>query len=127
MPRKGGVPENLIPLKKGYDPVRNLKGRPPSLATELKALLSEQITDKSTGKKMEKSRAILSVLITMAIKGDIRAIQEVLDRLYGKAKQEIEVTVPELKVQPMSPDEQEQINKSIQMLNESNSGLSEEP
>jgi ribosomal protein L17 len=126
MPRKGGVPENLKPFKTGDSRI-NMKGRPPSLATELKALLSEQITDKSTGKKMEKSRAILSVLITMAIKGDIRAIQEVLDRLYGKAKQEIEVTVPELKVQPMSPDEQEQINKSIQMLNESNPGISEEP
>jgi hypothetical protein len=36
--------------------------------------------------------AILKVLRQKAIKGDIRAIKELLDRGYGQAKQEIEQT-----------------------------------
>jgi hypothetical protein len=122
MARKGGAPGNLRPFVKGIDPRRNLKG-PPKVLPELKEALRDKLLQQDKGKT--KLENVLDTLYKQAIKGDVRAIQEILDRFYGKAKQEIEVTVPELKVQPMSADEQAEINKSIQMLNESNSGLSE--
>ena len=122
MARKGGAPGNLRPFVKGSDPRRNLKG-PPKVLPELKEALRDKLLQQDKGKT--KLENVLDTLYKQAIKGDVRAIQEILDRFYGKAKQEIEVTVPELKVQPMSADEQAEINKSIQMLNESNSGLSE--
>jgi len=126
MPRKGGVPENLKPLKKGYDPNRNMKGRPKSIVTELNELLSDRIQDQKSGKYIDKGRAILDVLITKGLRGDIRAIQEILDRLYGKAKQEIDLHIPELKVQTLDQEEQERINKSLEALNESYEDISQE-
>jgi len=127
MPRKGGVPENLKPFKKGDDPRRNIAGRPPSLITQLQEILSEQITDRKSGKSMDKGNAILTTLVALALKGDMRAIQEILDRLHGKARQEIDLHLPELKVQPLSDDEKEKIDNSLAALNESNDNLPEEP
>lgn len=124
MARKGGAPGNLKPFVKGNDPRRNLKG-PPKVLPELKDALRDKLSQDDKGKT--KLENILDTLYKQAIKGDVRAIQEILDRFYGKAKQEIEVIVPELKVQPMSAKEQEEINKSIQMLNEGNVDLPEEP
>jgi len=123
MARKGGAPDNLKPFVKGDDPRRNIAGRPPSLISQLQDILSEQITDRKSGKSMEKGKAILATLVALALKGDIRAIQEILDRIYGKAKQEIDLHLPELKIQPLDAEEQDQINKSLEALNESNTDI----
>ena len=52
-----------------------------------------------------------------------------LSKQYLGFKDQVEQTIqiPELKVQPLNPDEQEKINKSIEMLNESNADLQEKP
>ena len=92
MSRKGGTPENLIPYKPGE--TGNPNGRPPVLP-ELKELLtkilSEEITDTSSKKKVIALDAVLLTLRNKALKGDMRAIQEVLDRFYGKPNQGIDV------------------------------------
>ena len=90
MARKGGTPENLIPAKPGE--VRNPTGRPrvlPELKEILSQILSEEITN-SKGDKIQALDLIIRQLTAKATKGDLRAIQEVLDRMYGKAKQIVE-------------------------------------
>jgi Family of unknown function (DUF5681) len=88
MPRKGGVPENLIKVKKG-DPSPNPKGRPKEMP-ELKKLFIEVMSEKfgSVGA----IELMLRAIVKKAIKGDVRAFATIMDRVYGKAKQSIEQT-----------------------------------
>lgn len=89
MPRKGGVPENLKPFRKGKDERRNAKGRPPkipSLDTLINKVLGEE-KDNVTAIEV-----ILMALRSKATKGDIRAAEVLLERAYGKPKSEIDVT-----------------------------------
>jgi hypothetical protein len=90
--------QNLIPAKKGE--VRNPNGRPkgvPNSKTRLLRLLElvQTHTNPITGEKEEFTVAeqLDMVLINKARKGDIRAYQEVMDRLEGKAKQSTELEV----------------------------------
>jgi len=93
MARKGGAPENLVHFKKGYDPRRNYKGAPPIL-TPIKEALEKVLNEEKDGIKA--IDAVFMTLRNKAIKGDIRAIQEIFDRYYGKTKQDIDLTVKEL-------------------------------
>lgn len=79
--------KNLKPFKKGKDNRRNLNGRPK--LPDIKEALVKVLADEQEG--MTALEAILKVLRQKAIKGDIRAIKELLDRGYGQAKQEIDV------------------------------------
>ena len=85
--------ENII--GKGFDkrPENiNREGRPrvlPELKEILSQILSEEITN-SKGDKIQALDLIIRQLTAKATKGDLRAIQEVLDRMYGKAKQIVE-------------------------------------
>ena len=84
--------DNLKPFVKGDDPRRNVDGRPrvlPELKEILTEILSEEITNQK-GDRATRLEAILRTLNAKAQKGDMRAIQEVLDRMYGKSKQIIE-------------------------------------
>ena len=90
--------QNLIPAQKGE--IRNPNGRPkgvPNSKTRLLRLLElvQTKTNPITGDKEEFTVAeqLDMVLINKAIKGDIRAYQEVMDRLEGKAKQSTELEV----------------------------------
>jgi hypothetical protein len=90
--------QNLIPAQKGE--VRNPNGRPkgvPNSKTRLLRLLElvQTKTNPITGEKEEFTVAeqLDMVLINKAIKGDIRAYQEVMDRLEGRAKQSTELEV----------------------------------
>jgi len=90
MARKGGAPGNLKPFVKGNDPRRNLKGAPPvlpDLKDAIRAILSEQVGGKT------KLEAVLETLYARANKGDVRAIQELFDRFYGKIKQEHDINM----------------------------------
>lgn len=72
--------KNLKPFKKGKDERRNLKGRPK--LPVLKELI-EEIGETDM-------RAVVNALYTQAKRGNVKAIQEVLDRYYGKVSQHLD-------------------------------------
>ena len=84
-------PENLKPAKKGE--VRNPKGiNQYSAMNELRELLeSDEIEVKINGKVIKVStengnvrKGLFAVLVAKASEGDLRAIQEILNRTEGK-------------------------------------------
>ena len=86
MARKGGAPENLKPFKKGEDERRNLKGRPPILP-DLKSAIARCLAEEKGG--ITALDTILAALRLRAAKGDVRAAQELMDRGFGRATQNI--------------------------------------
>jgi hypothetical protein len=107
MPRKGGVPENLKPFKKGVDERRKNNGRPPgkSISTILKEILNNAapadikkaqfvtaFCKNIPQKNIKNHHAIAARLYYMAIvKGDMRAIEEVINRTEGETEQNINI------------------------------------
>ena len=88
--------QNLIPAQKGE--VRNPKGRGkgvPNSRTRLLRLLElvQVKTNPITGDKEEFTVAeqLDMMVLQKAFKGDLRAYQEILDRLEGRAKQTNEI------------------------------------
>jgi hypothetical protein len=80
--------QNLKPFKKGT--TGNPKGRPkklPDIDTLLADVLGSEDDDKSEAK------AVIKSLLTQAKKGNVRAIEVLLDRAYGKAKQTVDQNV----------------------------------
>lgn len=91
MAKKGGNPQNF--KGKGFhtNPERiNKKGAPKKLP-ELDALLAEVLGEEKDGKTA--AEAILSAIRLKAVKGDVRAAEMLMDRAYGKAKQQIDLDV----------------------------------
>ena len=88
MARKGGAPENLKKFTKN-DPRINKKGRPPKLPY-LEALLANVLGEEKDGKTA--AEAILMALRGKATRGDVRAAEVLLDRAFGKVKQDIGIT-----------------------------------
>ena len=101
-------PQNLKNLKKGYDPRRNLKGRPRKWISEMKEqgyALSE-ITDaiqvlisldleQLQDIRNNPASTVLEVTIASAIirsiqKGDLDSIETLITRVFGKPKEKIE-------------------------------------
>lgn len=77
--------ENLkkaVPFTKN-DPRINRKGAPKTKM--LKDVLTAELQTESNG--VDKLTAIINKLTTMAVKGDMNAIKEVLDRYAGKSVQ----------------------------------------
>jgi len=66
----------------------NRKGAPKTKM--LKDVLTTELQTESNG--VDKLTAIINKLTTMAVKGDLNAIKEVLDRYAGKSRQEVDVT-----------------------------------
>jgi len=94
--------QNLKNFKKGYDERRNTNGRPRVLP-ELKEILTEILSEEKTnekGQKMSGLEAVLKALHSKATKGDVRAIQEILDRYYGKVKTTVDVTTDGQPIKP---------------------------
>jgi hypothetical protein len=103
---------NLKPFKKGSDPRRNTSGANADSITKYLREFGKsrcihyniEITSGNNqvrtikgkvsgkGKNGQINQLIATQLLTKAIKGDLRAIQEVLDRTEGKPKQGIELT-----------------------------------
>ena len=94
--------KNLKPFKKGYEPKRNLKGRPPKLP-HLDKLLDEVLGEEKDG--ITAAKVILMALRVKATKGDVRAAEILLDRAYGKAHQTIDNNVNLIKVGKDKSDE----------------------
>jgi hypothetical protein len=82
--------ENLIPFKKGGDPRINKNGRPPKLPAldELMAKVMGEMGESG----LTAMEAILKAQRSKAAKGDTRAAELLLDRAYGKAKQNVDLT-----------------------------------
>lgn len=60
------------------------------VAKQLEKLLNEQIeTDGKSSKVLE---MVLKILLSKALKGDIKAINAILDRTMGKPQQQLEVS-----------------------------------
>jgi len=68
------------------DPRINKNGRPPKLP-HLEALLANVLGEEKDGKTA--AEAILMALRLKATKGDVRAAEVLLDRAFGKVKQDI--------------------------------------
>ena len=68
----------------------NAKGRPPILP-ELKEAIAKLLTKEKDGKQAIDE--VLNALYKKAIKGDVRAAQELFDRGYGKAKQTVDAKI----------------------------------
>jgi len=72
-------------LKSGND----YKGGRPKKLPELRELLANVLGDEKDGKTA--AEAILMALRAKATKGDVRAAELLLDRAYGKPKQDIDI------------------------------------
>lgn len=81
--RNGGT---LKRVKKGE--VLNPKGRPKKLPA-LDLLIAEVLADEQNG--MSAAEAILKVIRSKAIKGDLKAADMLLNRAYGKPKEHIDI------------------------------------
>jgi hypothetical protein len=81
-------PENVIPHKWKKGQSGNVAGRPKKLP-ELRELLANVLGDEKDGKSA--AEAILMALRAKATKGDVRAAELLLDRAYGKPKQDIDI------------------------------------
>lgn len=81
---KKGKTENLKPFPPGT--TGNPNGRPKKLPG-LDELLSECL-----GENGGEAKAIINALIAKAKKGDVRAAEIILDRMYGKAKQGLDLS-----------------------------------
>lgn len=73
----------------------NPKGRPRKIP-QLDVLLADVLGEEKDGKTA--AQVILMALRAKATKGDVRAAELLLDRAYGKAKQEIKVGMAETQV-----------------------------
>ena len=76
--------QNLKPFVKGVS--GNPKGRPK--LPDIKDALIKILSDEKEGRTA--LDAILAALRAKAVKGDVKAAQELLDRAFGKSKQIIE-------------------------------------
>lgn len=82
--------KNRVSFKKGFDPKRNLKGRPPKLP-HLEALLAKVLGEEVND--VTATERILLALRDQALNGDIRAIELFLDRGYGKLTTKIDADI----------------------------------
>jgi hypothetical protein len=112
MPRKGGVPENLIPPVKGER--RNPYGRPK--LPDLREAMAKVLAEEKDG--MTALEAILKALRAKATKGDVRAAQELIDRGFGKAQQFIDHTTKGEKIKPIFQVIDRQDIESLNKLHE---------
>ncbi len=81
-------PDSLKPFKKGYDARREGNGRPKKLPP-IKELIEKTLGEEKNG--ITGVDAIFKVLLSKAVKGDLKASQMLLDYYYGKATQKTEI------------------------------------
>ena len=85
-----------MPFKKGFDPNRNIKGRPPNsygASTILQRQLKETVIDKTTGIALTKRKMLFDKLFELVMKGDMAAIKLYMEYAYGKPMIQIEAEV----------------------------------
>lgn len=95
---KGKTPKGAILFKKGVS--GNPKGAPhkiPNLDVAIANILGEIKDDKTA------LEVILIALRLKATKGDIRAAELLLDRAYGKSKQQLEISAAVISILENDP------------------------
>lgn len=81
----------------------NPKGRPK--LPSMKAIMEAVLGDVQNGKSA--AEAIMMAMRNKAIKGDVRAAEFIIDRAYGKAKENIELSgSTNMVIMPQPPGEQ---------------------
>jgi hypothetical protein len=81
--------KNLKPFKKGHDPRRNVKGRPPANSEELNALIDEIFAETLTNDKGRQSTKIRDAIERLLSHQNPAGVIHILDRRYGKVKQDV--------------------------------------
>jgi hypothetical protein len=100
MPRKFNPKslENLKPFEKGHKPAGGRPKGSVSLVTVIERMLTQKIElpDPLSKKRLTKEVRdwIVTSLLTKAMKGDISAIKEILERIDGKVTQKTEDVTP---------------------------------
>ncbi|MFA5499475.1 MAG: DUF5681 domain-containing protein [Candidatus Omnitrophota bacterium] len=100
MPNKQPPKDKQFPVNRPYAPHAGFKG--PYLTPLLRKVLNKSytLTDPDTQKinKLKGKDAVMIQLVRTALKGDVAAIKEILDRIDGKVIQKIEneITVKEM-------------------------------
>lgn len=103
----------LVPFKKGEDERRNMKGRPKKLP-DLEKLLIELLSEEAKeGDGRPAAKVILEALRLKAAKGDVKAIDLLLSRAYGKAKETINQTITQYNVE-VTKEEAKNINDALE-------------
>jgi hypothetical protein len=103
-------PNKATQWKKGQS--GNPKGRPKKPLPILEEILSVVLNDEQNG--ISALEAMLMALRSKAVRGDIKAVEVLLDRAYGKSKQSFEMaegSQPLRVIMPTLPDSQEEKNK----------------
>lgn len=80
--------KNLKPFKKGHDPRRNLKGRPPANSEELNKLLDEIFAEEIKDGTINTNKLRVALNRLLLHKNPMGVIH-VLERRYGKVPQVI--------------------------------------
>jgi hypothetical protein len=81
-------PENVLPHKWKKGQSGNPAGRPK--LPDLKELLATVLGDTRSGKTS--AEAILKAIEAKALRGDVKAAELLLDRAYGKPKQDVDLS-----------------------------------
>jgi ribosome biogenesis GTPase A len=84
-------------FQKGYDPRRNLKGRPigtRNFETDFDEAV-EEIAKENGMTKSEARKLLLKVAFKQAKDGNFNFYKDIHDRIYGKAPEEIKITPDE--------------------------------
>lgn len=82
-----GNPDSIVPFQFKPGQSGNPNGRPKKLP-DIDKLMMEALGDQG-----EEALAIIQALIIKAKKGDVRAAEVLLDRAFGKAKQEMNADI----------------------------------
>ncbi len=111
--------QNLIPFKKGQS--GNPKGRPKgakSMTTRLKRILNRKIKYQNPITEVEEEDKIINhlvdVLISKALSGEDKALLEILNRIDGKVKEEIEVNKNLVDLDEYSLEELQEKRKQLE-------------
>lgn len=73
--------DNLKPFKQGFDPRRNIEGRP----LNCENVMAKAVTE-------DEAVSIAKAMSKRAVDGDVRAADFVFDRLFGRPQQSTDLT-----------------------------------
>ena len=85
-------------IREKGDPALPGAGRPKKLPESAEKLLEEFMMDVKPGEERTAMERMAMVLRKKAVAGDLKAIDMIFDRIYGKPKQDVNVTKTEKQI-----------------------------